>query len=108
MIRAEFFRENSFLLGFRVSGHSGYAASGKDIVCAASSSATQMVMNTITEIKKIDATVQTDEKKAEIYFYLKDKNEKEFCNILLQGLKLQLSLLEEAYSHYIHLEITEV
>jgi len=35
MIRAAFFREGDRLVGFECQGHSGYAESGSDIVCAA-------------------------------------------------------------------------
>ncbi|NLT08046.1 MAG: ribosomal-processing cysteine protease Prp [Ruminococcus sp.] len=45
MIRAEFFESNGYLVGFSFSGHSGYAESGSDIVCAAVSSAVQLTAN---------------------------------------------------------------
>ncbi|MDE6664929.1 MAG: ribosomal-processing cysteine protease Prp [Ruminococcus sp.] len=45
MIRAEFYRSQGFLTGFSFSGHSGYAEAGKDIVCAAVSSAVQLIVN---------------------------------------------------------------
>ena len=45
MIRAEFFESKGLLVGFSFSGHSGYAESGSDIVCAAVSSAVQLTAN---------------------------------------------------------------
>ena len=108
MIKAEFFRENGFLLGFKIFGHSGYAEQSKDIVCASVSSATQLAVNIITEIKHIKANVKADEKNAQISFYLKDNSNKEFCDLILKGLVFQLEFIEEDYKDYIHLEITEV
>ena len=49
MIRAEFRKDGDRLSGFTISGHSGFADAGKDIVCAAVSSASQLVCNTITD-----------------------------------------------------------
>lgn len=45
MIRAQFYETNGKLTGFRFSGHSGYAESGRDIACAAYSSAVQLAVN---------------------------------------------------------------
>lgn len=52
------------LIGFRISGHSGFAESGSDIVCASISSAAYMAANTITDIINISAEVDVDEKTA--------------------------------------------
>ncbi|HRR77331.1 MAG TPA: ribosomal-processing cysteine protease Prp [Ruminococcus sp.] len=49
MIRAEFFESKGCLVGFSFSGHSGYAESGSDIVCAAVSSAVQLTANMLEE-----------------------------------------------------------
>ena len=45
MIRVRFYGSGETLKGFELSGHAGYAKSGKDIVCAAVSSAVQLTMN---------------------------------------------------------------
>ena len=50
MIRAEFYEKQGLLTGFKFSGHSGYAESGKDIVCAAVSSAVQLTANILDEL----------------------------------------------------------
>ncbi len=49
MIRAEFYEKQGLLTGFKFSGHSGYAESGKDVVCAAVSSAVQLTANILDE-----------------------------------------------------------
>ena len=50
MIQAKILRRNGRTAGFSVSGHAGYADSGKDIVCAAVSSAVQLTANGITVV----------------------------------------------------------
>ena len=50
MIRAEFYEKQGLLTGFRFSGHSGYAESGRDVVCAAVSSAVQLTANILDEL----------------------------------------------------------
>ena len=50
MIRAEFYEKQGHLTGFRFSGHSGYAEAGKDVVCAAVSSAVQLTANILDEL----------------------------------------------------------
>ena len=45
------------VVGFRVTGHAGYAESGSDIVCAGVTTAVQLVANGITECAGIIAEV---------------------------------------------------
>ena len=47
MTRCEFFTENDRITGFSVSGHSGYAEAGSDIVCAAISAVVAMAEATV-------------------------------------------------------------
>ena len=51
MVKAEFYKTNGTLSGFRISGHTGYAPRGRDIVCAAVSSAVQLTVNILYEFK---------------------------------------------------------
>lgn len=49
MIRAELYESKGLLNGFRISGHAGYAEKGSDVVCAAVSSAVQLIVNLLDE-----------------------------------------------------------
>jgi len=49
MIRAKFFGSEGILTGFELSGHAGLAESGKDVACAAVSSAVQLTVNLLDE-----------------------------------------------------------
>ena len=47
MTTVTFLTEESRIVGFEVSGHSGYADAGEDIVCAAVTSAIRLVLSLI-------------------------------------------------------------
>lgn len=61
MITIRIFDKAGILYGFEVTGHSGSAPSGEDIVCAAVSSAAYMAANTLTEVMGFQAEVLTGE-----------------------------------------------
>jgi len=61
MITVRIFDKAGLLYGFEVTGHSGSAPSGEDVVCAAVSSAAYMVANTVTDILGFQAEVLTGE-----------------------------------------------
>ncbi len=50
MIKVKFFKAENLVKGFEVSGHSGSAEKGKDVICAFVSSACLMTANTIPEV----------------------------------------------------------
>lgn len=54
MTRSKFLLRDGLLYGFVLDGHSGYAAAGADIVCAAVSSAAYLTVNTITAMSADD------------------------------------------------------
>lgn len=90
--------------GFEVSGHSGYAEEGSDIVCAAVSSATELTVNAITEVLKIKAKVEVDPSDALIKLTLPESisiDELQLVDIILDSYKLQMSLIAEEYSDYV-------
>ncbi|MBQ3668597.1 MAG: ribosomal-processing cysteine protease Prp [Clostridia bacterium] len=93
-----FKRENGSIEGFRASGHAGFAAYGKDIVCAAISSLTQSTANGITDIVKADADVKCDADTGYLELMLKENRDiqKEHdAQILLKTLELALTELSQ-------------
>ena len=57
MITAKFVYSGDIITGFSVSGHSGSAEIGKDIICSAVSSASYMTVNTLTEIMLLNPEI---------------------------------------------------
>ena len=95
------------ITGFTVSGHSGYAEAGADIVCAAISSAVTMAEATINDVCGAKAKVRVKEDDARITLTLPTScDEEETVQAVLSGLMLTLISLREDYPDYI--EVLEV
>lgn len=105
MIQAEFFYSKGTPRSFKVSGHAGYADCGKDIVCAAVSSAVQMAVNGITEIVRTNCEVKAEEGTIECVLPISSRPA---AWHFVSALKLQLQILSEDYPGTIELKITEV
>lgn len=106
MIRAEFFAaEGGLLVGYHISGHSGYAESGQDVICAFVSSAAYLTANTITEVMGVQAQAEAQDGDMLV---MVGKNDAPRCRDALEGLKLHLLNTEEQYPEFINVIITEV
>ena len=107
MTRCEFFTEDERITGFSVSGHSGYAEAGKDIVCAAISTAVTMAEATINDVCGAKAKVRVKEDDARITLMLPASCEEEDAvQAVLAGMMLTLCSLRDDYPDYI--EVLEV
>lgn len=102
MIIAKFcFGENGSAAGFTVSGHSGSAPAGEDIVCAAVSSAAYMAVNTVTEV--LGLTPEIRECDGFLSMRLSEA-QAETALPILKGLCLHIEGLSEQYPEFIQLE----
>ena len=107
MTRCEFFTENERITGFSVSGHSGYAESGADIVCAAISAVVAMTEATINDICGAKAKVRVKDTEARITLTLPTScDEEESVQAVLAGMLLTLCSMRDDYPEYI--EVLEV
>ena len=107
MTKCEFFTDDDRITGFSVSGHSGYAEKGSDIVCAAISAAVTMAEATINDVCGAKAKVRVKEDDARITLMLPAScDEEETVQAVLSGLMLTLCSLREDYPDYI--EVLEV
>ena len=90
-----------------MSGHSGYAEAGSDIVCAAISAVVTMAEATINEVCGAKAKVRVKEEDARITLTLPTScDEEETVQAVLSGLMVYLISLKEDYEDYI--EVLEV
>ncbi len=105
MIKVEFFG-TPLTLGFSISGHSGFAEEGSDIICSAVSSAAFMTANTITEVLNI-TPVELSVSDGNMYLKL-DELSAHKCSDIMKGFVLHLSSLSEQYKQYIKVTISEV
>ena len=107
MTRCEFFRENERITGFSVSGHSGYAEAGTDIVCAAISAVVNMAETTINDVCGAKAKVRVKDADARITLTLPAScEEEESIQAVLAGMMLTLCSMRDDYPDYI--EVLEV
>ena len=99
--------EDGRITGFSVSGHSGYAEAGQDIVCAAVSAGVGMAEATINDVCGAKAKVRVKEEDARITLTLPAScDEEESVQAVLAGLLLYLCNLRDEYPDYI--EVLEV
>ena len=107
MTKIEFFTEDERITGFSVSGHSGYAEAGSDIVCAAVSAVVSMAEATINDVCGAKAKVRVKEADARITLTLPAScDEEESVQAVLAGMMLTLCSLRDDYPDYI--EVLEV
>ncbi|MCD7860140.1 MAG: ribosomal-processing cysteine protease Prp [Firmicutes bacterium] len=107
MTRVEFFTEGERITGFSVSGHSGYAEAGSDIVCAAVSTAVTMAEATVNEVCGAQAKVRVREEDTSVTLTLPAScDEEESVQAVLAGMLLTLCSLRDDYPDYI--EVLEV
>ena len=107
MTRCEFFTEDDRITGFTISGHSGYAEAGQDIVCAAISAVVAMTEATVNDICGAKAKVRVKSEDARITLTLPTScDEEDAVQAVLAGMLLYLCSLRDEYPDYI--EVLEV
>jgi len=99
--------EEDRILGFSVSGHSGYAEAGADIVCAAVSAVVTMAEATINDVCGAKAKVRVKEEDTRVSLTLPAScDEEETVQAVLAGMMVTLCSLRDDYPDYI--EVLEV
>ena len=99
MIKVRFSVKNNRMTGFEVSGHASFAPYGKDIVCAAVSSAAIMAADTITDVIGAKANVLC--KDGLLKLHLEEENKE--ASAVLRGLRLHLRELSKQYPQNIRI-----
>ena len=100
--------ENEFD-GFVVEGHSAYAESGFDIVCAAVSILSYTALNSLNQVAGIapeDIIYDVHEETGFLNLKTIDNNEK--TDVIYRNFLVGIELLLEDYSNYITLKFEEV
>ena len=95
------------ITGFSVSGHSGYAEAGQDIICAAISAVVTMAEATINDVCGAKAKVRVKEEDARVTLTLPAScDEEEAVQAVLAGMLLTLCGMRDDYPDFI--EVLEV
>ena len=109
MIKITFFKRGEVYFGFKETGHAGFDDAGKDIVCAAISAMTMLVVNAVevSYASDIQYTIDEDTADIEVYAYgalgRNGENEEQQYAIsgLIQAYFIQLMDMTEDYYDYI-------
>lgn len=107
MITLTFLQRNGQTCGFYVRGHAQYAAYGRDIVCAAVSSAAIMTVNTVVGSCGCKALIRENAERGELLLSVV-KSDLDACHEVLDGFLEHISSLCREYPQNIQLVITEV
>ena len=114
MTTITFYKTDGYFYGFEEQGHTGYGESGDDILCAALSSMTMLLINAIEVSYASDVECTIDEESGDIRVIAKsalpkfEKDEKKQYAVsgLIQAYFFQLMDLVEDY--YKFLDVKEV
>ena len=99
--------EDDRITGFSVSGHSGYAEAGADIICSYVSAVVTMAEATINDVCGAKAKVRVKEEDARVTLTLPAScDEEESVQAVLAGMMIYLCSLRDDYPDYI--EVLEV
>lgn len=93
MIKVRFLIGDRQLSGFEISGHAMFAESGRDIICAAVSSAAYMAANTLTDVIGANAEAQAGDARMRVVLNRPDER----AQAVLKGLELHLTELSKQY-----------
>ncbi len=97
MVKATFYKKGNSLTGFEISGHSGYAEEGSDVICASVSSAAYMAVNTVTDVIGEYGEAEVDEG----YLKFTCESDRPEVQAVLKGLFLHVNALADDYEEYI-------
>ena len=115
MTRIVFRRRDGIFYGFEEIGHTGYGDAGEDVLCAALSAMTMLIVNAIEVSYDSNIDYSIDEQTAEITVLAKaalpecEEDEKKQYAVagLLNGFYIQLTDMLEDYYDYIEVEVIE-
>ena len=115
MTKVVFFRNDGVFYGFRETGHTGYGDEGYDILCAALSSMTMLIINSINSAYEgeLDYTIDegateiTIQSKSALPIYEEDEKKRYAIGGLFAAYCLQLNDLVEEYYDYLQVEVIE-
>ena len=107
MTKVEIFNQDGRINGFSVSGHSGYAEEGIDIVCAAVTTAVKLAECTINDVLGNHANTRVKEDEPRITLTLPAVcDDEDAVQAVLTGFMLTMCSLRDDYPDYI--EVMEV
>ena len=115
MTKIVFFRSGGVFYGFEEQGHTGYGEAGEDILCAAISSMTMLLINTIevAYASRVDYTIEEGDtrirvcSKAALPEFESDDYKRYAVSGIMMGYYCQLSDMLEEYGDYLDVSVID-
>ena len=115
MTKVVFYRRNGIFYGFEEQGHTGYGESGDDVLCAALSAMTMLIINTCEIAYAADVEYSIDESTTNVKVmvnqalpeYSEDEKKQYAVSGLLSGYYYQLNDLTEEYYDYLTVDVID-
>ena len=115
MTKVVFYKSGDSFWGFDVSGHTGFADSGEDILCSAISSMTMLVINAIEIAYASDVDYEIDEESTIIRVrargalsdYEVDEKKRYAISGLIMAYYYQLNDMVEQYYDYLDVDLVK-
>ena len=115
MTKVVFFRNDGIFYGFREQGHTGYGDEGYDVLCAALSSMSMLIINSVNVVFAGELDYTVDEGATEIMVQSKsalpefeeDEKKRYAISGLFMSYYIQLGDLMEEYYDYLQVEIID-
>ena len=104
MTKITIFKKNDIIWSYQVKGHSGFAEGGKDIVCSAVSTATQMTLVGLKEVLKLKVESIIEDGFLQVRLLDGDENNKD-AQILLNTMFLTLQDIAKNYAKNVKMEV---
>ena len=115
MTKVVFFRNDGIFYGFREQGHTGYGDEGYDILCAALSSMSMLIINSVNVVFAGELDYTVDEGATEIMVQSKsalpefeeDERKRYAISGLFMSYYIQLNDLMEEYYDYLQVDVID-
>ena len=116
MTKIVFFRKNGVYYGFEEEGHTGYGEAGDDVLCAALSAMTMLIVNTIEVGYASDVEYNVNEgatnikvrSRAALPEYEEDERKRYAVSGLFMSYFYQLNDLLEEYYDFLEVEVKDI
>lgn len=104
MTKITIFKKDDIIWSYQVKGHSGFAEEGRDIVCCAVSTATQMTLVGLKEVLKLKVESIIEDGFLQVRLLDGDENNKD-AQILLNTMFLTLQDIAKNYAKNVKMEV---
>ena len=115
MTKITFFKRDGVFFGFRENGHTGFGEEGDDVLCAAISAMTMLIINTVEISYASNVDYKIDEETTDVTLkvmsalpeFESDERKRFAVSGLIQGYFYQLMDLVEDYYDFLEVDVIE-